>query len=131
MAASQEKKSQEPAKAPDFRTIVVVLSYPGYDPMTFWLRRSMGQELRAVQREFYGKTQDEQNAQQHKYRVDFLAELTRRQPEGVPDYPVELSPKDAFKQYFGDEEMDDMIDHIWVAYQNQIYPKELTSSTSG
>lgn len=130
MAAGKQKKDQESTKVPDFRTIEVVLTYEGYPPMEFSLRRSLGHELRAVQREFFGKEKIIQGKEQQAYRVQFLSSLLRKAPTNVPSYPETSNFKADFKSYFGDEEMDDMVDHIWVAYQNKIYPKELTSNTS-
>jgi len=115
---------------PDFKTIKIVLTYPGYEPMIFELRRSLGPELRALQREFFGKTELEQQEKQQEFRVTFLSDLLRKHPEGVPGYPKGVDTKAAFRQYFADTEMDDMVDHIWVSYQNQVYPKELTLNAS-
>lgn len=137
MAAKPEKAAQSPVdkminqdSVPDFKTIQIVLSYTGYDPMIFEFRRSLGPQLRALQREFFGKTPEQQLETQQAYRVSFLSDLIKKHPENVPDYPTDLGVKEAFVKYFEDIEMDDMVDHIWVAHQNKIYPKELTSTAS-
>lgn len=131
MAAQDDKKeAREPVEVPDFKTVKIVLTYPGYQPMIFKLRRSLGPELRALQREFFGKKATEQQEKQQEFRVTFLSDLLREHPVNVPSYPKTQDVKEAFKQYFSDVEMDDMVDHIWVSYQNQVYPKELTSNVS-
>lgn len=132
MAAHDDnvEAQESPQEVPDFKTIKIVLTYPGYEGMVFKLRRSLGPDLRAIQREFFGKPAVEQQERQQEFRVTFLSDLIREHPTNMPNYPNGLDVKEAFTQYFSDVEMDDMVDHIWVSYQNQVYPKELTLSAS-
>jgi len=128
--AAASVKQESSNGIPDFATIHVSLTYDGYDTMNFWFRRSLGVKLRKLQQEFFGKTPTEQMEQQQHYRVMFLAELAVKHPDNVPGYVKGDSIEDSFKQFFSNEAMDDVVDHLWVGYQAKLYPKEIMSNLS-
>lgn len=131
-AKTQKVEDQEPKKVPDFSTIEVTLTYPGYESIILEFRRSLGSELRTLQQTFYNKTKKEQDAEQYDNRVVFLSKLLKSHPRNLPGYDkANCTPEEGFMVYFfGKKDFEDVVDAAWTIYQNNLYPKELMSRPS-
>lgn len=131
-AVFQDNKSGLNGHSPDFSTITVTQTYEGYEPWIFKFRRQLSKEQKKSKQEFYDLTKEEQDAQQHSYRVTMMASLLKETPTGIPGYGNGSNgpgiQQSQYFKYFISEDMEDVHDFIFNVYQSKLYPKEILSA---
>lgn len=114
----------------DFREIVVSLTFEGFPSWLFTFIRQTSAEVKQIRQNYFDMKESERESKTKEYRLNTLALILKKDPEGLPDYPFDGSMQDKFKEYFSREENEEYLNWIWNEYQAKLYPKEFMSRLS-
>lgn len=106
--------------------VEIILEYPfltdqGFEPVKFFLRPLLEKEERTARQAFFALTDAEREEKQFDYNVEFLATLSVKPPEGLPEFQYDSDLAGSIRSFLGKAKEDAMVVKIIEDAQTEYF----------